>query len=199
MTVAKWTRSWFIVSDSMHSSAFGNEKRHTIYLTKRTGDKMATVARPDLHCGPCLSHNAHTLYIRMYIHKLGYRARCQSIILYVALTNIHGYRTLRPQDTSASVSRYFDTSAVIKEKPGHFDPGQFLWDAAPPLIRLKLQHQFCGAEVSQSVLMPNCLVAELSGSHILYTGKPRNRQASWQSPVQGDSSTFGNDFIRQIS
>jgi len=102
MTVAKWTRSWFIVSDSMHSSAFGNEKRHTIYLTKRTGDKMATVARPDLHCGPCLSHNAHTLYIRMYIHKLGYRARCQSIILYVALTNIHGYRTLRPQDTSAS-------------------------------------------------------------------------------------------------
>ena len=53
-----------------------------------------------------------------------------------------GYRTLRPQDTSASKdtlghfgtdltstpkrgTRHFDTSAVIEEKPGHFDPGQF--------------------------------------------------------------------------
>jgi len=32
------------------------------------------------------------------------------------------------------------------------------------MIRLKLQHQFCGAEVSQSVLIPKCLVAEVSGS-----------------------------------
>ena len=32
------------------------------------------------------------------------------------------------------------------------------------MIRLKLRHQFCGAEVSQSVLMPKCLVAEVSDS-----------------------------------
>jgi len=84
-----------------------------------------------------------------------------------------GYRTLRPQDTSASrhsgtlrhrsqdtsrhqkrVTRHFDTSAVIEEKPGHFDPGQFRWDTAPPVFRLKLRHQFCGA--------PKCLGAEVS-------------------------------------
>jgi len=90
----------------------------------------------------------------------------------------HGYRTLRPQDTSASRQagtlrhRYqdtltaktwyetlrHDTSAVIEEKPGHFDPGQFRWDTAPLVIRLKLRHQFCGADVSRcrSVLLPKC-------------------------------------------
>ena len=35
------------------------------------------------------------------------------------------------------------------------------------MIRLKLRHEFCGAEVSQSVLMPKCLVAEVSGSLII--------------------------------
>ena len=33
-----------------------------------------------------------------------------------------GLKTLRHQK---HVTRHFDTSAVIEEKPGHFDPGQF--------------------------------------------------------------------------
>ena len=49
-----------------------------------------------------------------------------------------GYRTLRHQDTLGHFgtdlktlrhqkrgTRHFDTGAVIDEKPGHFDPGQF--------------------------------------------------------------------------
>jgi len=48
------------------------------------------------------------------------------------------YRTLRHQDTLGHFgtdlktlrhqkrgTKHFDTSAVIEEKPGHFDPGQF--------------------------------------------------------------------------
>ena len=64
-------------------------------------------------------------------------------------------KTLRHQKRS---TRHFDTSAVIEEKPGHFDPGQFRWDTAPPVIRLKLRQQFYGAEVSRcrSVLWPKC-------------------------------------------
>jgi len=55
-------------------------------------------------------------------------------------------------------TRHFDSSAVNEEKPGHFDPGQFRCDTAPPVIRLKLWHRFCGAEVSRcrSVLWPKC-------------------------------------------
>ena len=79
-------------------------------------------------------------------------------------TRHFGIKTL--WDTSAPVSRHFDTSAVIKEKPGQFDPGQFQWDTAPPVNRLKLRHQFCGAEVSKSVLIPKCLMAEVSGSRL---------------------------------
>jgi len=62
-------------------------------------------------------------------------------------------KTLRHQKRG---TRHFDTSAVIEEKPGHFDPRQFRWDTAPPVIRLKLRHQFCGAEVScgRSVRLP---------------------------------------------
>ena len=66
-------------------------------------------------------------------------------------------------DTSASRhsgalrrrSQHFDTSAVIEEKPGHFDPGQFGWDTAPPVIRLNFGTNF---------VVPKCLVAEVSGS-----------------------------------
>ena len=66
-----------------------------------------------------------------------------------------GLKTLRHQQR---VTGHFDTSAVIEEKPGHFDPGQFRWHTAPPVIRLKLRHQFCGADVSRcrSVLWPKC-------------------------------------------
>jgi len=39
--------------------------------------------------------------------------------------------------------------------------GQFRWDTASPVIRLKLRRQFCGAEVSQSVLMPKCPAPDL--------------------------------------
>ena len=71
-------------------------------------------------------------------------------------TRQFGIKTL--WDTSAPISRHFDTSAVIEEKPGDFDPRQFRWDTAPPVIRLKLRHQFCGAELSRcrSVLWPKC-------------------------------------------
>jgi len=64
---------------------------------------------------------------------------------------------IRLRDTSAT--RHFDTSAVIEEKPGHFDPGQFRWDTSPPVIRLKLRHQFCSAEVScgRSIRLPEIL------------------------------------------
>jgi len=80
-----------------------------------------------------------------------------------------GCRTLRHQDTLGHFGTGLKTlrhqkRAVIEEKPENFDPGQFRWDTAPPLIRFKLRHQFCGAEVSKSVLMPKCLVAEVSGS-----------------------------------
>ena len=82
------------------------------------------------------------------------------------VTGHFGHKTL--WDTSAPIStiktlrhqtrgtRQFGTSAVIDEKPGHFDPGQFRWDTAPPVIRLKLRHKFCGAEVSRcrSVRLP---------------------------------------------
>ena len=43
-------------------------------------------------------------------------------VLYT-VTGHFGHKTL--WDTSAPVSRHFDTSNVIEEKPGHFDPGQF--------------------------------------------------------------------------
>ena len=48
------------------------------------------------------------------------------------------------------VSRHFDTTE------------QFRWDTAPPVIRLKLQHQFCGAEVScgRSVRSPRIVSFE---------------------------------------
>jgi len=70
-----------------------------------------------------------------------------------------GLKTLRHQKRGTS---YFDTSAVIEEKPGHFDREQFRWDTAPPVIRLKLRHQFFGAEVSRcrSVLWPKCPASE---------------------------------------
>ena len=84
-----------------------------------------------------------------------------------AVTGHFGHKTLRHQDTLGHFgtdlktlqhqkrgTRHFDTSAVIEEKPGHFDPRQFQWDTAPPVIRLKLQHQFilwC-----RSVLRPKC-------------------------------------------
>jgi len=81
-------------------------------------------------------------------------------------TRHFGIKTL--WDTSAPVSRHFDTKnvvyetlrhecRVIEEKPEHFDPGQFRWDTAPPVICLKLRHQFCGAEVScgRSVRLPH--------------------------------------------
>jgi len=88
-----------------------------------------------------------------------------------------GHRTLRHQDTLGHFSTGLktlrhqkpktwyetlrvDTSAVIEEKPGHFDP-EFRWDTAPPVIRLKLRHQFCDAE---NVSVPKCLAAEVSGS-----------------------------------
>jgi len=32
---------------------------------------------------------------------------------------------LKTFDTKKRGTRHFDTSAVIEEKPGHFDPGQF--------------------------------------------------------------------------
>jgi len=42
----------------------------------------------------------------------------------LSVTGHFGIKTL--WDTSAPISRHFDTSdAVIEEKPGHFDPGQF--------------------------------------------------------------------------
>jgi len=93
-----------------------------------------------------------------------------------------GYRTLRPQDTSAP--RHFDEThetlqhrlkTILHQKRGtrHFgirltksrdtlDPGQFQQDTAPPVIWLKV-----GAEVSwcRSVLVPKCFVAKVSGSH----------------------------------
>jgi len=90
-----------------------------------------------------------------------------------------GYRTLRHQDTLGHFDtdlktlrhqkrgmRHFDTSAVIEEKPGHFDPGPFRWDTAPPVIRLELRHQFCGAELSRcrSVLWPKCPAPVISWS-----------------------------------
>jgi len=82
------------------------------------------------------------------------------------VTGHFGHKTLRHLDTLRHFgtdlktlrhqkrgTKHFDTSAVIEEKPGHFDPGQFRRDTAPPVIRLKLRHQFCGAE---------CLGAEVS-------------------------------------
>ena len=72
--------------------------------------------------------------------------RCFERLPDTSTTRHFGIKTL--WDTSAPISRHFDTSAVIEEKPGHFDQGQFQWDTAPPVIRLKLRHQFCGAEVS---------------------------------------------------
>ena len=38
------------------------------------------------------------------------------------VTGHFGHKTLRHQKSG---TRHFDTSAVIEEKPGHFDPGQF--------------------------------------------------------------------------
>jgi len=85
------------------------------------------------------------------------------------VTRHFGHKTLRHQHTLGHFgtdlntlrhqkrgTRHFDTSTVTEEKPGHFDPGQFQWDTAPPVIRLKLRHQFCGAEVScgRSVRLP---------------------------------------------
>jgi len=56
----------------------------------------------------------------------------------VWVTGHFGHKTLRHQDTLGHFgtdlktlrhqergTRHFDTSAVIEEKPGHFDPGQF--------------------------------------------------------------------------
>jgi len=93
------------------------------------------------------------------------------ILSYVSWVTGHFcHKALRHQDTLGHFgtglktlwhqkrgTRHFDTSAVIEEKPGHFDPGQFRWDIAPPVIRLKLRHQFCGAEVSRcrNVLWPS--------------------------------------------
>ena len=72
---------------------------------------------------------------------------------------------------------------MIEEKPGRFDPGQFRWDTAPPVIRLKLRHQFCGAEVSQSVLIPKCIVAEVSGSPGHGTQKPQPHRTMFGTSV----------------
>jgi len=94
----------------------------------------------------------------------------------VLVTRHFGHKTLRHQDTLGHFgtnlktlrhqkrgTRDFDMSAVIEEKLGHFDPGQLRWDAAPPVIRLKLRYQFCDAEVSRcrSVLWPKCLAPEV--------------------------------------
>jgi len=63
---------------------------------------------------------------------------------------IYGYRSLRPQNTSA---------------PRHFAPRTIPTSAAPPVIRLKL-----GAEVSghfgTNFVVPECLVAKVSGSQL---------------------------------
>jgi len=109
------------------------------------------------------------------------------------VTGHFGHKTLRHQDTLGHFgtglktlrhhkrgTRHFDTSVVIEEKPRHFDPGQFWWDTAPTVIRLKLRHQFCGAEVSHSVLMPKCLVAEVSGSHHVVLGRVSVRRHQWR-------------------
>ena len=62
------------------------------------------------------------------------------VIMFVnrMVTGHFGHKTLRHQDTLGHFgtdlktlrhqkrdTRHFDTSAVIEEKPGHFDPGQF--------------------------------------------------------------------------
>jgi len=121
--------------------------------------------------------------------------------MFGTVTVIHcalsGYRTLRPQDSSATRhfshrtlrhqdtlwhfgtdlktlrhqkrgTRHFNTSAVIEEKPGHFDPGQFRWDTAPPVIRLKFRHQFCDAEVScgWSVWLPTLSSLPVNGGWV---------------------------------
>jgi len=100
------------------------------------------------------------------------------------VTGHFGHKTLRHQDILGHFgtdlktlqhqkhgTRHFDTSAVIEEKLGHFDPRQFRWDTAPPVIRLKLRHQFCGSEVSgcRRVLWPKCPTpARKAGTQFTY-------------------------------
>jgi len=96
------------------------------------------------------------------------------------VTGHFGHKTLRHQDTlvhfgsrqSAPVSRHFDTKNVVRDtstrvpltrksrdtltQEGHDNSDR---DIVPPVIRLKLRHQFCGAEVYS-------LVAEVSGSRM---------------------------------
>jgi len=52
-------------------------------------------------------------------------------------------------DISAPISRHFDSSAVIEEKPGHFDPGQFRWDTA---------HRWFVLNFGTNFVVPKCLV-----------------------------------------
>ena len=59
-----------------------------------------------------------------------------SLSLLLSVTGHFGYKTLRHHDTLGHFGTdlknfdtknvvHFDTSAVIEEKSGHFDPGQF--------------------------------------------------------------------------
>ena len=66
-----------------------------------------------------------------------------------------GHKTLRHQKRG---TRHFDTSAVIEEKPGYFDPGQYSDETQLP--------RWFGLNFGTNFVVPKCPVAEVSGFRI---------------------------------
>jgi len=98
-------------------------------------------------------------------------------------TRHFGIKTL--WDTSAPISRHqkrdtrhFDTSAVIEEKPRHFNPGQFRCDTL---------HRWFVLNFGTNFVVPKCLVAEVSYEVWRFAQQLRRRhlpsaQNSWRRP-----------------
>ena len=117
-------------------------------------------------------------HLRQLCNSIGYRRREVSPTCYLhwlvvndyLVTGHFGHKILRHQDTLGHFgtglktlrhqkrgTRHFDTNAVIEEKLAHFDPGQFRWDTTPPVLNF-----------GTNFVVPKCLVAEVSGSRLIY-------------------------------